>query len=79
MRNLAPHGISEDVLHSLWMKGMPICVGCILSTNDRVELSKLVEIVDWNLEHSMQSLVMAMNNPCSKPPNPSQQLAVDFS
>jgi hypothetical protein len=43
MRNLASHGISEDVLHSLWMKRRPIHVRCVLSTNDRVKLSKLAK------------------------------------
>jgi hypothetical protein len=63
MRRLAPHGISEDVLHFIWMKQRPISVRCILSAREGVELTKLAEIADRILDHSTQSQVMAMNNP----------------
>jgi hypothetical protein len=75
---MAPHGISEDVLHFLWMKRMPISVRCVLFTNEGVELTKLAEIADWILDHSTQSQVMTTNNSRIKPPTSSQQPAVDF-
>jgi hypothetical protein len=46
MCNLAPYGISEDVLYSLWMKRMPISIRCVVSASGGVELTKLAEIAD---------------------------------
>jgi hypothetical protein len=79
MRRLAPHGISEDVLHSLWIKRMPISVRCVLSASEGVELTKLAEIADRILDHSTQSQVMAMGNPCSESITSSRHHVVDFS
>jgi hypothetical protein len=79
MRSLAPHGISEDVLHSLWIKRMPITVRCVLSASEGVELAKLAEIADLIFYRSTQSQVMATNDPRSEPRTTSQQPAVDVS
>jgi hypothetical protein len=81
MRRLAPHGISEDALHSLWilcMERMPISVRCVISTSEGVELTKLAVIADRILHHSMQSHIMTSNNPRSEPHNSSQQPGDDF-
>jgi hypothetical protein len=79
IRRLAPHDISEDVVHSLWMKRMPIGVRCVLSASEGVELTRLAEVADRILDHSTQSQVMATNNPRSELRTSSQQLGVDFS
>jgi hypothetical protein len=55
MRRLAPHGISEDVLHSLWMKQMPISVRCVLCASEGVELTKPAYIARDNSSYEQQS------------------------
>jgi hypothetical protein len=79
MRRLAPHGISEDVLHSLWMKRMPISVRCVLSASEGDELTKLAENACRILDHSTQPQVMAMGNPRSEPITSSRHPVVYFS
>jgi hypothetical protein len=79
MRRLAPHGISEDVLHSLWIKRISISVRCSLSAREGIELTRLAEIADRILDYSTQSQVMAANSPRSELRTSSQQPGLNFS
>jgi hypothetical protein len=79
MRSLAPQGISEDVLHSLWIQRMPVNVRCVFTEREDVELTNLVEIANRMLDKSSHSKVMSSDNPRSEPPTSSQGHAVDFS
>jgi hypothetical protein len=79
MCNLASHGISKGVLHSLWVKRIHISVRCVLFASEGAELTKVVEIAERHLDQSMQSKAMSTDNSRSEPPTLSQQPAVDSS
>lgn len=62
MRTLATDRVSEDLLHSLWIKRMPTSVRCVLSASEGVDLAKLADIADKITEATAHSQVMAVRN-----------------
>lgn len=62
MLNIAPAGMTEDVMRSLWMQRMPLCVKCVLSATSDVKLAKLAEIADRILEHSSSAQTFSITD-----------------
>jgi hypothetical protein len=74
MRRFAPQDIFEDVLHSFWMKRMPVSVRCVLPATE--DFGGIAERI---LDNSTQSQVMATESRRSEPPTSSQEPATEFS
>ncbi|KYN29457.1 hypothetical protein ALC57_01095 [Trachymyrmex cornetzi] len=66
MRSLAANNLTDDIIHTLWMRRMPEMVKCVLSASEGVDLEKLAIIADRLIEHQTPAYVMAASTSRAK-------------